>query len=176
MTLTDRLRTAFPWGVETGIRATVLTLVSGIGLIVIWSEMSGGTNVNRELTWLTVGIGAVLVGMYAQVTLVVRARRAIGERRESLIRGSVSDVGIGSLATTNRRADPDSGADAQTPHVAVGQGLVLYHLPGCLMVSTRDYSLIPLEQAKFSGREACGICCAGQPASPQRVRFEVGEA
>jgi hypothetical protein len=168
MNLNDRLLKAFPWGIESGIRSTMLTLGCAIGLIIIWFGVHGHPVFDHQLPWLAAGIVILLFSMYSHVSLIIRARRAIGERRARLFSDALvgRDPILGGPDLTPDILASFASEAAGADRVLVGGGLGMYHSPNCPMASGRSLTLVAPSEARSRGLEACGICLHPAQTSP----------
>jgi hypothetical protein len=160
----DRWSRAFPWGVEAGVRSAVLTLGCGIGLIVVWWGAADRGVFSAQVGWLTAGVAVLMVSLYGHASLVIRARRAIGERRAALI----SDAVVTLLPNLPAKPVPESAAgngSAQSGVIVV-TGFNLFHEPGCAMAAGRDTEELSKSQALSAGLSACGICARRSVDAP----------
>jgi hypothetical protein len=113
--------------------------------------------------WLTAGIAVLMVSLYGHVSLVVRARRAIGEYRAALIDDSVLDLlpllaGVATPDTASRHVVRELGV--------VVKGFDLYHEQGCAMTAGREIVIVSRSEAADSGLVSCGICCRNSTGAP----------
>jgi hypothetical protein len=157
MTVVERLNRAFPWGVESGVRWAVLTLGCGVGLVGVWWEIAGRGVFSTQVGWLTAGIAVLMLTLYAHASLVIRGRRAVGERRAGLI-----DDGLASLVPlmVGETAGIDEFASGGMPvtDVVVVEGVGMFHVAGCQMTAGRAVSVLPRGTAIAGGLDPCGIC------------------
>ena len=143
----------FPWGPAAAVRLVGLALACGIGLVVVWFAVSGRGLFDTQVGWLGAGVVVLIVELYALASLVVRGRRAVGERRLSLISDAVAEV-LPRLAAAGPAVAVDGG-------VVVVAGLDLLHRPDCPMVSGRRVERVSASEAAGSGFGRCGICSSG---------------
>ena len=158
----DRLRLAFPWGIESGVRSILLTLASGFGLIITWYGVSGRGVFQDQIPWLSAGIVILMVSLFGQGTLIVRGRRALGERRSQLLADSLASVEIAPRAMTGGSLDTRSFAISDIERVVVVDGLNLFHRAGCPMLSGRATTTLTRHAARAAGLDPCGICSEGR--------------
>jgi hypothetical protein len=143
----------FPWGVAAAVRLVLLVLVCGVGLVVVWFGVSGRGVFDTQVGWMTAGVVVLMVELYALASLVVRGRRAVGDRRSRLISDAVADV-LPRLAV----AGPTEVADGD---VVVVAGLDLFHRAECPMVAERRVERVSESEAARRGLRCCGICAGG---------------
>lgn len=161
MTLGERFQRVFPWGVEAGVRSVVMTVGCGVGLIVVWWGVAGRGVLADQVGWLTAGIAVLVVSLYALASVVIRGRRAVGERRARLISDGLLDL-VPLLADRPEALDDFASAGVAVSDVVILVGVGLFHQAGCPMVAGRDVNVMSRSEAVAGGLEACGIC--GQAA------------
>jgi hypothetical protein len=121
--------------------------------VIDWYGVAGKGVFDDQVGWLTAGVAILLVTLYSLSSLVIRGRRAVGERRSRLIADEIGDILPRLSASSQNREAVLEGDD-----VAVVAGLSLYHLPDCPMVVGRGYRRLPVGSAVQQGIEPCGIC------------------
>jgi hypothetical protein len=172
----ERLRSYFPWGIDSGIRSSLLTLACGIGLIVTWYGVSGEGVFQDQIPWLSAGIVILMVSLYGQATLILRGRRAIGERRGRLICDSLLTLepvlatgGASRTLSTSTAPTTSTSTVADIERVVIVDGLTLFHAPDCPMITGRDVRVVTKHAAGTAGLEPCGICLHSPPVTNGRT-------
>jgi len=112
---------------------------------------------STQVGWLTAGIAILMVSLYCHVSLVIRGRRAIGERRAAMVSDGLADL-VPSLVGQPATEMPAEDGQAVSGVVVV-EGLDLFHEPGCAMTAGRDVMVISRGEAVAQGLNGCGICC-----------------
>jgi hypothetical protein len=158
MTHDDRRPPMIPWGTEALARWAVWTVGCGVGLIVVWWEVAGRGVFSAQVGWLSAGIGALMVSLYGHMSLVVRGRRAVGERRSSLISDGVIELLPAFESVAVRERSEHSKQSIHTVVVVVN-GSALYHDPSCPMTTGREVSAMMRAESVAVGLDGCGICC-----------------
>jgi hypothetical protein len=146
------------WAAEDLIR---LVLSLGVGAVVVtvaWYICSGDASFNRQIGPLDAAVGGLVVAGLGNVMWLLRGRRALGERRRSLLTdvAKVADTPARPLVVTGSPATP-SVADPTTLFVA-GEGLVRFHRSGCPLVAGRDWVAATRLEHEGLGRLPCGVC------------------
>src|SRR3954452_5329832 len=77
----------YPWVVPDLYRWFTLLLLSAAGLGAAWWGISGTARLATQITWLNVGVAAVVVGGLGNVTWLLQGRRALGLRRRAVLAG-----------------------------------------------------------------------------------------
>lgn len=154
MGLDEFLRRRFPWGPADGARSLVLATACGIGLIVVWYQVAGRGVFGDQIGWMTAGAVILLVALYALASLIVRGRRAVGERLALMIPDPVGHLGARSqpAAQLRKQAGPDGS------EVAVVDGRDLYHRPDCPMLQGRNHVMLSATSALAQGIQPCALC------------------
>jgi hypothetical protein len=141
-----------PWGPEAALRATRSTVLCAAALVIAWYEVAGKGVFNDQISWLSLGVFAVMGEMAALSGFIFRGRRAIGERRAALITDDVAAL---------------FGASVDEPHAAhvvVVPGSRLFHDPVCPMTVGRVAERLAFSKTVPARLEACGICHGGLPS------------
>ncbi|MGW2563653.1 hypothetical protein ACWCXB_31405 [Streptomyces sp. NPDC001514] len=125
------------------------TTLAGLALLVIaWFGAGGTASTALQTAWLNLAVAGFTVSAIGQCLWLLRARRAVGERR----------IGLISLAP---REDPE---DAYEPlpvrrgaprHLVRATGMVRLHHPDCPLVAGKDVTVAAPEDG-----ELCGMCAA----------------
>lgn len=144
----------YPWVVPDLFRWFFLLLLSLAGLVVAWWGESGTARLSTQITYLNVGVVAVVIGGLGNFTWLVQGRRALALRRREL---------LASLPVAASPAPPVAYPTSGEVRVAV-PGATLHHRPDCPAVAgkrTQERSVAAHEKA---GRRPCGLC-AGVPTT-----------
>jgi hypothetical protein len=137
----------YPWLVPDLFRWFGLLLLSVAGLVVAWWGTSGTAHLNSQITWLNVGVGAVVVGGLGNMTWLLQGRRALALRRRTLL--------VQVAATTPLQTDPYPGPDGSRFVVA---GTTRYHRAGCPAIAGKPAESMSVARHERAGRRACGLC------------------
>jgi hypothetical protein len=141
-----------PWVVPDLFRWFGLLLLSAGGLVVAWWGASGTAQVSGQVTWLDVGVAAVVLGGLGNMTWLLQGRRALALRRRTLLAALSSRP-----AATTMPGAPAAGPDADSTRVAV-PGTTRHHRPGCAAVVGKPVEQLPLSEHERAGRRSCGLC------------------
>lgn len=139
-------RRPYPWVVPDLFRWFGLLGLSAAGLCVAWWCASGTTTVHSLVTWINVGVVAVVVGGLGNVTWLLQGRRAVTARQREL---------AAVLAAT--RATAPVGLYPDDVRVAV-PGTTRHHRPGCPAVAGKAVDRAALAVHERAGRRPCGLC------------------
>jgi hypothetical protein len=121
--------------------------IGAAGLVVSWWGVSGTTRLSGLITWVNVGVVAVVVSGLGNMTWLLQGRRAVAERRRRLLPAS-------SFAPAT--------LEAFVPHGVGGRGAVTgparHHRPGGAAVAGKRVERKTTAQHERAGRRACGLC------------------
>ena len=136
-----------PWVVPDLFRWFGLLGIGAAGLVVSWWGVSGTTRLSSLVTWVNVGVVAVVVSGLGNMTWLLQGRRAVAERRRRLLSAS-------SLAPSTPEPLMPYGDDVR---VAV-PGATRHHRAGCPAVAGKRVERKTAAQHERAGRRRCGLC------------------
>ncbi|MEV6056678.1 hypothetical protein [Streptomyces sp. NPDC052107] len=134
------------------------TTLAGLALLVTaWFGAGGTASVVRQTAWLNLAVAGFALAAIGQCLWLLRARRAVGERRIALI----------SLAPQKERADSyedsyegsyESSYEAKplrrtSTRLVRAAGMVKLHRPDCPLLVGKDVVVAAPEAG-----ELCGVC------------------
>lgn len=140
-------RQPYPWVVPDLFRWFALLGLSAAGLCVAWWCASGTTQTGRLVTWVNVGVVAVVVGGLGNVTWLLQGRRAVAARQRALTAALAEVV----PATVAVAPYPDE------ERVAV-PGTTRHHRPTCAAVAGKPVERASTVAHERAGRRPCGLC------------------
>ena len=144
---TPRNDQPYPWVVPDLFRWFGLLLLSLAGIVVAWWGISGTARTSGQITWLNVGVSAIVVSGLGNMTWLLQGRRALAIRRRAL---------LGQLGTAvHVPVDPypvDAGARFAVP------GTTHHHRAGCPAIAGKPVESMSLSKHERAGRRPCGIC------------------
>jgi hypothetical protein len=159
-----RFDAVFPWGPQAGLKAAGWTGACLVGLLVAWYEIAGKGVFNDQVGWLSLAIGAVVVELYALSALILRGRRALGERRATLIGDEIAGLLGRAVRPAAAASVAPNGSAAGAGQVVVVPGSTLFHRADCPMTAGREGRPLGLADAVRSGATPCGVCGGGLPS------------
>lgn len=129
-----------PWALSDA-RTTFFTTFGGLaGLVLAWWGASGTGKLNRQVTWMVVGIIAVVVIGVGNFFWLLAGRRAVGVRRGVLL--DALDVAVPSGSAALRPGVAVSGRTAAFVAIA---GSTRYHVASCLLVRGKPAAALDAE-------------------------------
>lgn len=137
--------------------ATGWAVSSGLGAVVIgfsWYRASGEGETSDQAVYLNLAVIAlVLAGLANLLLLLLPARRAVGNRRQRLLRLVPADAVVQSVASS-------SGYRGTAPGriLVAGPALRDFHNYDCPMAAGRGWSPAPREEHLNAGRTSCRVC------------------
>jgi hypothetical protein len=134
-----------------------MTVGCGAGLIVVWWGVAGRGVFADQVGWLTAGIAVLMVSLYVLASVVIRGRRAVGDRRARLISDGLLDL-VPLLADRSEALDDLASEGLPVSDVVVLAGVGMFHEAGCPMVAGRKVIVMSRSEAVGGGLEGCGIC------------------
>lgn len=142
----QRTEQPYPWLVPDLFRWFGLLLLSLAGLAAAWWGTSGTASTSGQITWLNVGVVAVVVGGLGNMTWLLQGRRALALRRRALLAAVPT-------AVTDIATEPDvDGLRYAVP------GTTRYHLAGCAALAGKPVESMPTAKHERAGRRPCGLC------------------
>lgn len=137
----------YPWVVPDLFRWFGLVLVNLTGLVIAWWGTSGTPHLGGQLTWVNVGVAAVVIGGLGNMTWLLQGRRALALRRRALVAQAE--------AKTVVPAVPYLADDLVRYAVA---GATRYHRAGCDAIAGKRVKSMSAAAQERAGRRACGLC------------------
>lgn len=144
-----------PWPLRAVMRLLAVGVVVAVGLIITWYFCGGTTDLNRQVLWVLIGCGVLVVGGIAQATFLLDALRSVRRRRLAVM------IDVSQLADSRdtKLAGPVAVPDEDDRLTAVG--MIHFHRPGCpLMVGKPQQLHARPDEHLEAGREPCGVCAA----------------
>jgi hypothetical protein len=152
---TDRVR-QWPWTTDDLIRWIVFSLIGVAGVVVAWVLVSGRGSFNAQVGLIGWGIGGVIFACIGNAMLILRGRRAIGDRAERIFARQQEQWPLTpALAPEIRRV---SSASEGAELVVAGDGLNYFHRLGCEMAQGRAWLPADRTSQLEAGRRPCPAC------------------
>jgi hypothetical protein len=144
-------RQPYPWVVPDLFRWFFLLGLSIVGLVVAWWGVSGTARTGTQITWINIGVAAVVVGGLGNMTWLLQGRRAVALRRRELLarlpaRTTVAVAPVASSPREKRVAVP---------------GASRHHRPDCAAVAGKRVEEASVAKHERAGRRPCGLCGGG---------------
>jgi hypothetical protein len=152
--MTEVGRGAEPWQDRDALMVCGTTL-AGLALIVTaWFGAGGTASVARQTAWLNLAVAGFAVSSIGLCLWLLRARRAVGDRRIALISLAPREEQEDSYeAKPLRRAGAADGT--ASPRLVRAAGMVRLHRPNCPLLAGKDVTGAAEEDG-----ELCGVCAA----------------
>jgi hypothetical protein len=154
------------WGAEDLLRWVITVGLGGIVVTVSWYVCAGDTQFSQQVGPTDAAIAGLLLSGIGNLAWLLHGRRALGERRRSLL----SDVAVGGLdqptpvgtrrrlGSTPQTESPVAPTAEETLFVA-GEGMQRFHRPDCALAAGRtSWSASPRHEHEVAGRQPCGVC------------------
>lgn len=133
-----------PWALSDA-RTTFFTTFGGLaGLVLAWWGASGTGKLDGQVTWMVVGIVAVVVIGVGNFFWLLAGRRAVGVRRGVLL--DALDAATPSSASAALR--PGVAVSGRTAALVTIAGSTRYHLPSCLLVRGKSAAAVDADGAR----------------------------
>ena len=137
-------------------RVTGWAVVSALGALAIgfsWYRASGEGETSDQAVYLNLAVIAlILCGLANLLLLLLPARRAVGNRRQSLLRIVPDGVVVRNAASASYRG-PALGRV-----LVAGPGMRDFHNYDCPMAAGRGWSPASREEHLRDGRSSCRVC------------------
>lgn len=144
-------RQPYPWVVPDLFRWFALLGLSAVGVVVAWWGTSGTAHTSTQITWLNVGVAAIVVGGLGNMTWLLQGRRAVALRRREL---------LAELTEVVTATPTPAALTAAETRVAVA-GATRHHRPDCVAVAGKVVTRGSASKHEKAGRRACGLCSGG---------------
>ena len=119
---------------------------SGISLLVGWYGAAHTTRYSRQLLWIVVGGGGLIVGALGVAVWLLKGLRVQHERAQRI----------------RERAQRLDVVGSDSPLIAEGvltsAAMTRYHRDRCPLTAHRELSRVPLARALGDGKLPCGVC------------------
>lgn len=127
-----------------------MTLATSFVLLVGgWFSTSGTGQYDEQVVGLAVAVGAVILAAGSGVSLVLKGRRAVGQRRLVL---------LGESPVRDEVAKADVATEVGVVALVASSDRLRYHRADCVMARGRDYPAASGAQHESQGRLPCGVC------------------
>lgn len=139
------------WSADDFLRWLALFVVGGGLLIAGWWMASGTGHINSQIGPATLAVGGGIVASVAHLLWVLRGRRAIGERLDSL----AGTEWLDHILSAPERPETElmsSGA------LVAAEGSQLFHAQVCPLVQGRNWPMSDRAAQIAAGRRPCGVC------------------
>ncbi|GAA5108238.1 hypothetical protein [Haloechinothrix salitolerans] len=124
-----------------------VAVTTAIGLFVLigaWFGASGSGSVSQQMGWLNLGVAGVTVFAAGNALWLLRGRRAVGERRASLVWLDTDE---------DEQAAPSRAVATESSHLVCIPGAARVHRADCPLVADKH-----VEPADMAGCRPCGVC------------------
>jgi hypothetical protein len=144
------------WGADDVIRYVLAIGAAGVAVVVSWYICSGDDSFNRQIGPLDAAVAGLVLAGLGNVLWLLRARRAVGERRRALLGEPRAEVfALGSVGGKEGVAGPVA---VESDLFVAGEGMARFHRPGCALAAGRPWSLSTRLEHQDRGRLPCGVC------------------
>lgn len=132
-----------------------MTLAGLIAIVVAWFGAGGSGNVTHQAMWLNLAVAGFGISALGNCLWLLRGRKAVGERRVSLISFETMD---------DEASAPEGGRDGRRPaatqptaslELVRGAGMTLVHYRDCPLLVGK-----PVQSALPGDGQPCGMCAA----------------
>jgi hypothetical protein len=154
------------WGAEDLLRWVITVALGGIVVAVCWYVCAGDTQFSQQVGPTDAAIAGLLLSGIGNLAWLLHGRRALGERRRSLLPDiAVDDLEYRTPVGTRRHVGPASPAmnspasTAEDTVFVAGEGMERFHRPDCALAAGRTgWSALPRNEHELAGRKPCGVC------------------
>lgn len=148
-------RAGWAWRDADVVMVGIVGLVGVVAIIAAWFGAAGTASPATQAVWLNVAVAGFVVSAAGFGLWLMRGRRAVGERRVSLVALAEPEsepVEVGSRSGTPAVTVMVPGGTAPIGAVRVVGGR-LVHDPGCPLVAGKE-----LEPVAPGSGAPCGVC------------------
>jgi hypothetical protein len=150
--VTGRAETRLPWRDGDVVMVSATALAGLVASTAGWFGSGGAAYVARQAIWLNLAVVGFVIFAIGNVLWLMRLRRAVTDRRVSLVALDPMDV-----AMTDDSAgvshQPVTVAGTSVPQAVRVPGMSRVHHPDCPLVAGKQ-----LEAVGFGAGEPCGVC------------------
>jgi hypothetical protein len=148
----DRGGVDSPWIAEDLVRWATTTAVALAVIAVAGIAAHGQKLFHNQYVWGDLAVAGALVGFYANVIWLLRGRRSVGERMQTLL-------GDAPPSQVRTQAGPRAGeGHAVSLELVAPNGAKLFHRPECLLAVGREAFSASRSAHEAAGRAPCGVC------------------
>jgi hypothetical protein len=138
--------------------------LGGIVVAVSWYVCAGDLQFSQQVGPIDAAIAGLLLAGIGNLGWLLHGRRALGERRRSLLPDvTVADLDQPASVGTRRglgtaSATITASAAVETLFVA-GEGMERFHRPDCALAAGRaNWTAVSRREHEAAGRRPCGVC------------------
>lgn len=144
-----------PWPVRAVMRLVLIGVVVAIGLPITWYFCGGTTDLNRQVLWVLIACGVLVVGGAAQATFLLDALRSVRRRRLAVM------IDLSQLADRHDTVTAGPVAVLDEDDRLTAMGMIHFHRPSCpLLVGKPQQMHGRPDEHMQAGRQPCGVCAA----------------
>jgi hypothetical protein len=149
-------RAPAPWS-PADATTTFWPSLLGVAMVAwAWWQASGSASQDEQTTWTVIAVLGVAIVTFGLTAWVRAGRRAVRQRRESLMERLAEAVALvegapGTVATTAEVAEPHEG-------FATYPAATRYHRPGCLLTLGKGAQSLEGGSRAGSSLQPCEMC------------------
>lgn len=145
-----RERQGYPWNDGDVVMVSATAIVGLAAIVGAWFGAGGSPLAERQAAWLNLAIAGIAIFAAGNCLWLLRVRRAVGERRVSLVALAPAEPESPDVPAPRTRLDSPAGS---ARGLVRGAGMARVHQPDCPMVVGK-----PVEPAELGDGEPCGVC------------------
>ncbi|HEY1828494.1 MAG TPA: hypothetical protein VGF87_10755 [Acidimicrobiales bacterium] len=152
-------RTRALWKADDLLRWCFMLAIGAVAIGVSWYVCAGDANFNQQIGPADAALGGLLVAGLGNATWLLRGRRALGERRRTLLGDgpAVAQPSVRRVEVARARSDDRPGETGEL-YVA-GEGLERFHRSDCALAAGREgWQAMTRQGHETAGRRACDVC------------------
>ncbi len=154
------------WGAEDLLRWVITVGLGGIVVAVSWYVCAGDVQFSQQVGPIDAAIAGLMLSGIGNLAWLLHGRRALGERRRSLLPDvavgdldQLASVGIRRRLGSAAQTMTSVGLTAEETLFVAGEGMERYHRPECALAAGRTgWSALPRQEHEVAGRQPCGVC------------------
>jgi hypothetical protein len=150
------------WRAEDLLRWGITVGIGGIVIAVAWYICAGDATFSQQVGPADAAVAGLLVAGVGNATWLLKGRRALGERRRSLLPDlpprEAASTEVADEAAPSRTTD-ETPAVTEPGLLVAGEGMQRYHRADCALAAGRtEWTAASRVEHESAGRRPCGVC------------------
>jgi hypothetical protein len=147
------------WKADDLLRWGFMLAIGAVAIGVSWYVCAGDANFNQQIGPADAAVGGLLVAGLGNATWLLRGRRALGERRRTLLGDGPAAVQPSVRRVQEARPVSDERPSDSGELYVAGAGLERFHRSDCALAAGREgWQAMTRQGHQTAGRRPCDVC------------------